>query len=137
VSNESNIKKDGGPAFPLSVQEPPYYVTNGMTLRDYFAGQVLAGICCPEIFSVDGNEISAGDFAEVAYKFADAMIAERNKEECVPISVLDDLLNMADEKMKSIIERVMHKYPALTKEEILFKYTVTDLIKMLGKEKNQ
>ena len=34
---------DGGPAFPVA-ETIHVYGHNGMTLRDYFAGQALAGI---------------------------------------------------------------------------------------------
>ena len=59
---------DGGPAFPVGLLP-------GMSLRDYFAGQALAGlIACP---NTSGGE---KDFARNAYKLADAMLAEREKE---------------------------------------------------------
>ncbi len=46
----------------------------GMTLRDYFAGQALAGLAVmPE-----GMGIST--LANVSYKIADAMLAERAKK---------------------------------------------------------
>ncbi len=37
-------KETGGPAFPLCVQSPPYHVDDGMTLRDYFVGQIKPAI---------------------------------------------------------------------------------------------
>ena len=45
-----------------------------MSLRDYFAGQVLAGeLGHPETLVTDNKE-----FAEYCYKIADAMIEARN-----------------------------------------------------------
>ncbi|MDR0474544.1 MAG: hypothetical protein LBH43_12840 [Treponema sp.] len=43
------------------------------TLRDYFAGQVLVGICASGVYS----PITC---AETSYKIADAMLAERARE---------------------------------------------------------
>lgn len=57
--------KDGGPAFP-SHGSMGEVVCEGMTLRDYFAGQALVG------FMVGTNEP-----AKVAYEIADAMLAAR------------------------------------------------------------
>lgn len=58
--------KTGGAAFPL---ESDYGSQRGMTLRDYFAGQVITQL----------ESFSSSDAAEVAYRVADAMIAEREK----------------------------------------------------------
>lgn len=48
----------------------------GMTLRDYFAGQALAGL-----FNHSGwaTRCDAEQIALRAYHFADAMLAERSK----------------------------------------------------------
>ena len=64
---------NGGPAFPIACCDR--VLRHGMSLRDYFAGQALAGmIACP-------NTNGGGkDFAVYAYKYADAMLAERQKE---------------------------------------------------------
>lgn len=45
----------------------------GLSLRDYFAGQALAGLMLREAYTSPGNR------AGVAYEFADAMLAEREK----------------------------------------------------------
>lgn len=82
--------EDGGPAFPYeytheSLDHVPYgelgtprkerRVHPGMSLRDWFAGQVLAGLCAnPEC---DGDFDA---FSRDAYALADAMLAERTKE---------------------------------------------------------
>ena len=63
---------DGGPAFACS--DVSYY-QKGMTLRDYFAGQALAGRLSNGVF------YNAKEVACVAYIMADAMLAERNKHE--------------------------------------------------------
>jgi hypothetical protein len=75
--------KDGGSAFPVlestSIGECGEYsnldcTDTGMTLRDYFAGQALVGYCSQE---------SMGSFKGVAsavYEIADAMLAEREKQ---------------------------------------------------------
>ncbi|QLB38260.1 hypothetical protein phiGT1_48 [Sulfitobacter phage phiGT1] len=57
----------GGTAHP-DCNEASMNGTMGMSLRDYFAGQVLAGM----------DEVSdASRMAEWAYRIADAMIAAR------------------------------------------------------------
>lgn len=68
---------DGGPAFPSDlmltkgvVASKPY---GGMSLRDWFAGQALAGMLAGE-----GATTWEGD-ASNAYKVADAMIAARGQ----------------------------------------------------------
>ena len=52
-----------------------------VNLRDYFAGQALAGMTKPS--EKENGWISAvyKQSAEVAYKFADAMLAEREKNQ--------------------------------------------------------
>jgi len=74
----SNQINDGGPAFPVSdcvypngeVQTGSY----GMTLRDYFAGQALAGM------NIKYDEYTATDTQSVyhAYRIADYMISQKN-----------------------------------------------------------
>lgn len=48
----------------------------GMTLRDYFAGQALAGLAGMGAMSA---EMEACDQAWFAYEVADAMLKERSK----------------------------------------------------------
>ena len=80
-------KNDGGPAYPSEVRKIQHHgekggwqeavpATSGMSLRDYFAGQALAGLTANASF--DGK---ASAYAPVIYQFADAMIAERDKGE--------------------------------------------------------
>jgi hypothetical protein len=59
---------DGGSAFPRHAYDGHY----GMTLRDWFAGQALAGLIADQ--SRDG---SADDRARYAYAYADAMLRAR------------------------------------------------------------
>jgi len=50
----------------------------GMTLRDYFAGQALMGFC---VNYATQENVCESDLIKAAFRFADAMIAEREKEE--------------------------------------------------------
>jgi hypothetical protein len=62
-------KNKGGPAFPVSCP----IGNSGMTLRDWFAGQALAGYCVSDLpFQPEGA-------AEWSYNMADAMLKERDK----------------------------------------------------------
>lgn len=68
-------KQTGGPAFPNKASGcgGSSLDSNGMTLRDYFAAQVM-----PDLMSGQGPDYWR-ICAERAYQMADAMIAERNK----------------------------------------------------------
>jgi hypothetical protein len=71
---------DGGPAFPRSGYHPDDPEKSGMSLRDYFAGQALAGLLACEKFQPfrnDGEEIASGLIASNCYEIADAMLAAR------------------------------------------------------------
>lgn len=78
----SNIKDGRRPAFPAHGPFEPgiantSYSYPGMTLRDYFAAKALSGLLA---FSGDGLTAAKGSplqLAEASYKFADAMLAER------------------------------------------------------------
>lgn len=78
-------KPDGGPAFPSIVATRPgewATATNagGMSLRDYFAGLALQGWIASFTESSRKEEADAKVAAMVAYQFADAMLAEREKK---------------------------------------------------------
>ena len=70
--------KDGGPAFPqqsIGPEFPTGYC--GMSLRDWFAGQALAGAI--QSYREGGCERTEKDLAESCYSAADAMLAAREK----------------------------------------------------------
>jgi hypothetical protein len=62
----TSTKDHGGPAFPM-----PQGGRGGMTLRDYFAGQVLTGI---DAFNLSESPERC---AREAYRASDAMIKAR------------------------------------------------------------
>ena len=68
----------GGWAFPGENDHNKFYnwVNKGMTLRDYFAGQALAGICANPEWKPTDLETVAAD----AYAHADAMITKRGSD---------------------------------------------------------
>lgn len=99
-------KPDGGPAFPQDISMffsdgepvncPEMEGHHGMSLRDYFAGQALSGLAGVAMQAtvdrivalIDGAEPRDTDdeewrsmrvTAELAYDFADAMIAARER----------------------------------------------------------
>lgn len=66
-----STKNDGGPAFPVpNLEDDPGF--NGMTLRDYFAGEAL-----PVAFSRYPD--SRDGASKEAYLIADAMLKARGK----------------------------------------------------------
>jgi hypothetical protein len=69
-----NTKDNGGPAFPSFKTSPSGHVEicpqGGMTLRDWFAGQVLRSAC---------EDNGPSNAAVLSYQYADAMLAERSK----------------------------------------------------------
>lgn len=85
-------KPDGGPAFPEYAPTRTYaddtdrvgriehLPIQGMSLRDYFAGQALITCACSDN-SRDEKQAAqyAREIARRAYELADAMIAEREK----------------------------------------------------------
>jgi hypothetical protein len=70
-------KDHGGPAFPVHPDMPlalgctPSMSDAGMTLRDWFAGQALAGNYC------DWGKYSMNEIAQMSYTLADAMLEAR------------------------------------------------------------
>lgn len=66
---------DGGPAFPRTVQrwnDSLDHSVQGMSLRDWFAGQVLTSAAAIPFGSADCEYR-----AKAAYQMADAMLAAR------------------------------------------------------------
>lgn len=82
------IINDGGPAFPVSTSAlndgpayghqdgPDTWQFSGMSLRDYLAGQALHGLV-KENQTKYGKEV----IVKACYEYADAMLAERAKEQ--------------------------------------------------------
>jgi hypothetical protein len=65
--------RGGGPAFPVPVDSGVLIAaTLGMTIRDWFAGQALAGMM--------STPIDTGTIAKDAYAVADAMLVVRDQK---------------------------------------------------------
>lgn len=64
-------------AFPLKHADDKF--NPGMTLRDYFAGQIITGIVSNT--SVWNDITSLDESAEFAYEIAEALLIERQKYE--------------------------------------------------------
>lgn len=67
-----DIMKQGGYAFPARTADPPSF---GMTLRDWFASQALAGM------DLAGGLARGDAAARIAYQTADKMLENREKGE--------------------------------------------------------
>lgn len=84
-------KPENPPAFPrpIGIKQPDsrtaHEEQDGMTLRDYFAGQALQGMLAnPEFVKASVRQKSSSEetqwwHAITAYQFADAMLKERCK----------------------------------------------------------
>lgn len=82
-------KETGGSAFPQQTvdfgngpESPDSFAMGGMTMRDWFASQALKGLSSAHkaedgTWAIYGCEKEA---AELSYRLADAMLAERSKE---------------------------------------------------------
>lgn len=94
MSDEQKID-DGGPAFPFQVPNPekhPHgYAVNGMSLRQWYAGQALAGMAAKfeegMAAIIDGPDPSAerlrktaARFAAMVFATADAMIVASGRK---------------------------------------------------------
>lgn len=82
-------QQDGGPAFPLAFSHQDLHggsytkFWNGMSLRDWFAGQalVLTTYSC----DADASEDCAAEaHAKAAYRIADAMLVARSSPASAP-----------------------------------------------------
>ena len=79
---------DGGPAFPRPpvwmgngserANQDYWYMQDGMTQRDYFAGQALAGLMANS--NIEPAQVPGGEsgLAELSYRIADAMLEARD-----------------------------------------------------------
>lgn len=74
---------DGGPAFPRPRgfdESMGTYPQNGMSLRDFFAGQALAGMAgeyrAAQMYTCEFDE-TCESIAKSAYELADAMLKAR------------------------------------------------------------
>lgn len=68
------------PAFPFAAEYGHPAATGGMTLRDWFAGQalnVIGGMYASGEIEVSDNH----HVANMAYSLADAMLAERERDQ--------------------------------------------------------
>jgi hypothetical protein len=65
----------GGPAFPVP-NDANVNEQEGMTLRDYFAAKAMQAIITG---SLPHGTLEYRDAATAGYRFADAMLAERDK----------------------------------------------------------
>lgn len=76
-------KPENPPAFPLADHYshdgiPLSEGSQGMTLRDWFAGQALQGLCAQS--QIHAMSHRSEDTASKAYRLADAMLAQREVE---------------------------------------------------------
>jgi hypothetical protein len=87
-------KNTGGPAYPSEtikhyeymtydgyqdVAKPIHEMHPGMTLRDYFAGQALAGLMTSYATAQGNAEQCIKAAAKISFLVADAMLQERDK----------------------------------------------------------
>jgi hypothetical protein len=79
----SDKVEDGGPAFPsghidVGADKVESAIHDGMTLRDYFAGQAMTKKAWPTEFVGKKETAEAySEYARRAYKIADAMLSAR------------------------------------------------------------
>jgi hypothetical protein len=77
-------EKDGGAAFPIPDQrdtvtgEGLVQGERGLTIRDWFAGQALAGMAGHWVETP--RPVDCDDYAKRAYRFADAMLKARAQQ---------------------------------------------------------
>lgn len=76
------MKTDNNPAaFPCDKE---LHTEMGMSLRDWYAGMALQGLIASNISQLGEKhvtELTHNDWAIGAYKYADAMLAQRQKEQ--------------------------------------------------------
>ena len=81
-------ENNGGPALPFSMHPehgfgPSASTCDGMSMRDWFAGQALAGLCASHAHTnSSGYPNNTDDIIQISidsYKIAEGMLAERQK----------------------------------------------------------
>lgn len=72
--------KNGGPAFPIATTNDTIHVCDGMTLRDWFAGQAFASVLSLHV-ECDARDrtVTYNRVAHLCYEMADAMLRWRAK----------------------------------------------------------
>jgi hypothetical protein len=67
--------KDGGPAFPIAfrMNDKQVILEDGISVRDYFAGKALQGICA----SSPSDDCTDEYIAAESYRLANAMLKAR------------------------------------------------------------
>ncbi len=76
--DKTRVIADGGPAFPGEaryVEGAGMVTVHGMSLRDWFAGQALAGL----LGTKEGWDADNSDLVTSAFEIADAMLARRKE----------------------------------------------------------
>jgi hypothetical protein len=69
-----NNTKTGGPAFPIVVGDQ---MTQGMSLRDYFAAKAMQGWLATYPNDMAVQNVSPTNIADFAYEMADSMMKAR------------------------------------------------------------
>lgn len=78
-------KDNSGPAFPVTPEnyDQSGYCGEGMTIRDYFAAKAMQGMIINGGYDYEETESNSTARSRLvaadAYRYADAMIAERDK----------------------------------------------------------
>ena len=87
----TNWKHGGGPVYPMFVKggAQPFvggmtlytedYHHPGMSLRDWYAGQALSGLLVNRPEDIPSQVVDG--YTRLAYQLADAMLAERDKDQ--------------------------------------------------------
>lgn len=71
-------KETGGPAFAASGHPGQQYIQQeGLSVRDYFAAKAINGILSDPDAGLLNDDLER--YAGIAYRVADAMLAERSK----------------------------------------------------------
>ena len=109
---------DGGPAFPCDSQKQ-FPTQGGMSLRDWFAGQALAGMGCQwdsfqKYLNDIGTSASPCDIRELmassAYAQANAMMEEREKSPRNLDALVESYLKNKSALGREFILRVLSGY---------------------------